>query len=121
MNWVLIEFIFGLALMFSTLIVSAILWLVTGRYFDRLLRERNIPYPQILSFLPDGIRRGMRYSVYIIRRKPLKRDIYRTKITNFDFRAHARRIDVILSLTLTIQLIVSLVCCVLLFAVGIFS
>jgi hypothetical protein len=70
--------------------------LITGKYFDQLLQEKNLPKPNSIGILPfDIMNRTNRYVGYIIWNGPKKRrwDTYRQQIGDFSFRRYARGID----------------------------
>lgn len=86
---------------------------VTAKYYDRLLKEHNLPYPPIIiDFSPFAIlRRANTYLVYILFNgpkitKPGKyRDQYRNQIGDFSFRKNARFIDYIFVVCFLVSLI----------------
>lgn len=76
----------------------------TGKKFDRLLQEHNIPYPISLNFFySDKLNRANCYAILILLFKnPIGRDSsryrrYRKRFGDFYFRKHAVKEDIILA------------------------
>jgi hypothetical protein len=105
-NWSLAGTILGgINLIFITLI--------TGRHFDKVLKQHNLPLPPpIASLIPFSItNRSAAYIAFIIFNGPRKPRIgknwsqYRNQIGDFNFRQHARFIDYVLAAIMMVGVI----------------
>jgi hypothetical protein len=86
--------------------------LITGRYFDKLLKTKKLPKPSSVGILPFSItNRTVIYMSYILWNGPRKRrwKTYRDQIGDFSFRAYARPIDYILVIANILIVILAIV------------
>ena len=94
-------------ILFTNLFVLACTQII-GRKFDKLLREKNIPYPFVASiFLPDFIGRAGKYCACLTFRNIKKDNRPLMEYMAFDFRKYASKLDFILSYSIIILYIIS--------------
>lgn len=102
MNWLDFKDYLKAAVVFFA-ILSIPFALITGRYFDKLLKQKGLPYPPVINgiLLFEISGRSAQYMAYILidgpkKTKPGKyRSQYRNQIGDFSFRRNARLIDFI--------------------------
>lgn len=78
-------------------IMAPFVWFVTTRYFDNLIGLKNVFNPIADAWFPKWVFRTDQYVTLVVFRRGMKKSYDRRVFGDFDFRAHARTIDKVLS------------------------